>query len=94
MHSICAETLLNRRMIQTCKETMCFKENEEYDKCWKVEGSMALTRSATAGADKNLSSLEEKNIFNKTHSTLPHPLSKMVLFLMMMMMIKGQRSPV
>ena len=74
MHSICAETLLNRRMIQTCKETMCFKENEEYDKCWKVEGSMALTRSATAGADKNLSSLEEKTFLTRPTPPSPHPL--------------------
>ena len=49
-HSICAEMLCHRRMYQTCKETMCAKENEEYDKCWEVEGSMALTRSAIGEA--------------------------------------------
>lgn len=53
MHSGCAETFLNRRMYQICKETMCFKENEEYDKCWEVEGTMALTRSTFAGAYKH-----------------------------------------
>jgi len=38
------KVIIPRRMYRTCKETMCFKENEDYDKCWKDEGSMALTR--------------------------------------------------
>ena len=42
-------------MYRTCKETMCLKENEDYDKCWKDEGSMALTRYAGA-SNKNMPS--------------------------------------
>ena len=46
------KVIIPRRMYQTCKETMCLRENEVYNKCWEVEGAMALARCDQAPVNK------------------------------------------